>query len=190
MHGRDTHNMARGSRGAGWHFFGKEKKKKCIIIAWYYTNVHLTVFWAQIHQKCAPNCAKHVHKSQNFPTSRGEAPLRHPPVSLYIATKISPLHFLTRSAVPVIQQYDTCTINCAELSNSISLLSTELHHKIGSQTFKVELLAVRVEPSKFRRGWGKKCEVKGLTPPKLIGFSHFVYCLWTTLLLFFIFLSF
>ncbi len=54
--------------------FGKEKKMKCIIIAWYYTNVHLTVFWAQIHQKCAPNYAKLVHKSQNFPTSQGGSP--------------------------------------------------------------------------------------------------------------------
>ena len=33
--------------------FGKEKNKKCItcIIAWCYTNVYLTIFWARIHQK-------------------------------------------------------------------------------------------------------------------------------------------
>ena len=59
--------------------FSKEKKKKCIIIAQCYTNVNLSVFSAQIHQKCAPNCAKLVHKIKNFPTSEGgTSPLRHP----------------------------------------------------------------------------------------------------------------
>ncbi len=78
--------------------FGKQKEKKCIIIAWcYYTNVHLTVFWALIHQKCAPNCPKLIHKIKNFSTyDRGTSPLRHPllplcgSLSSALHTKLSP----------------------------------------------------------------------------------------------------
>ena len=45
----------------GGHFLAKRKRS---VLVWCYTNMHFTVFWARIHQKCAPNCAKLVHKSQ------------------------------------------------------------------------------------------------------------------------------
>ncbi len=88
--------------------------------------MHLTVFWARIHQKYAPICAKLVHKIKNCPTSQGAHPPSDTPSRRHAA------HFNQRFAPnfcpPLLKSFRH---PCYIYANSIFLLPNIKHNSLA-----------------------------------------------------------